>query len=93
VVHPAVAGHIGAGLGQLNEPRHLVKDGVRVGRFLLRADLRPIRRAQLIFDALAKLRGPAPVEGPQDLAEARVVVRGHRGIKLVTVHPVRRHGT
>ena len=78
MVHPAVAGHIGACLGQLNEPRRLVKDGVRVGRFLLRADLRPIRRAQLIFDALAKLRAPAPVEGPQDLAEVRVVARPSR---------------
>jgi len=58
---------------------------------LLRLYLRLIPRAQLILDALAKLSVPAPVDGPQDLAETRVVMRRHRGVELVTVHPVRRH--
>jgi hypothetical protein len=93
VVYPAVSGHIGAGLGQLDERRHLAQNGGRVGQFLLQRDLRPLLRAQLILDARALLCGPSPVEGPQDLAETRVVVPGHHGVKLITIHPVRRHGT
>ena len=93
VVHPAVPGHVGASLGKLNERGHLVQNGVRVWQFPLRLYLRPLWRAQLILDALAELSAPAPVQGPQDLAEAHVVVRRHRGVELVAVHPVGRHGT
>ena len=56
-----------------------------------RTAFRLFRRAQLVLDALAKLGVPSPVESPQDLPEARVVIRRHRSVELVTVHPVRRH--
>jgi hypothetical protein len=91
VVHPAVPGHVGAVLCQLDERRHLVQHGVRVRQFLLRLHFRLFRRAQLVLDALAKLGVPSPVQSPQDLAEARAVIRRQRGVELVTVHPVRRH--
>src|SRR6266702_6100870 len=89
----AVPRHAGAVPGQLDEGHHLVQDADRVWQFLLRLYLRLILRAQLVLDALAELSVPAPVDGPQDLAEARVVVPCHRGVELVTVHPVRWHGT
>jgi len=91
VVHPAVPGHVGAVLRQLDERRHLVQHSVRVRRFFLRLHVRLFRRAQLVLDALAKLGVSPPVESPQDLAEACVVIRRHHGVELVTVHPVRRH--
>jgi hypothetical protein len=93
MVHSAVPRHVGAVLGQLDEGRHLAQDAGRVWQLLLRLYLRLILRAQLVLDALAELNVPAPVDGPQDLAEACVVMRCHRGVKLVTVHPVRWHGT
>jgi len=93
MVHPAVSCHVGAVPGQLDEGRHLVQDAGRVWQLLLRLYLRLILRAQLVLDALAELSVPAPVDGPQDLAEARVIVRRHRGVKFVTVHPVRWHDT
>jgi len=92
MVHSAVSRHVCAVLGQLDEGRHLIQDAGRVWQLLLRLHLRLILRAQLVLYALAELGVPAPVDGPQDLAEARVVVPGHRGVKLVTVHPVW-HGT
>jgi hypothetical protein len=93
MVHSAVPGHVGAVLSQLDEGRHFAQDADRVWQLFLRLYLRLILRAQLVLDALAELSVPAPVDGPQDLAETRVVVRHHRGVKLVTVHPVRWHGT
>jgi hypothetical protein len=92
VVHPAVSGHVGTAPRQVDERRDLVQHGARVWWFLLRPHLRLIRRAQLILDALAQLGVSSPVQVPQDLAEARVVTGRHRGVELVTVHPVRRHG-
>ena len=85
-------GQVVAVPGQLDEGRHLIQDAGRIWWLLLRLHLRLILRAQLVFDALAELSVPAPVDGPQDLAEARVVVPCHRAVKLVTVHPVW-HGT
>jgi hypothetical protein len=93
MVHPAVPRHVSAVLGQLDESRHLLQDTGRVWQLLLRFHLRLILRAQLVLDALAELSVPAPVHSPQDLAETRVVMRCHRGVKLVTVHPVHCHGT
>src|SRR5258708_26685989 len=93
MVHSAVPRHVGAVLGQLDEGRHLIQDAGRVWQLLLRLYLRLSLRAQLVLDALAELSVPAPVDGPQDLAEARVVMRCYRGVKLVTVHPVRWHDT
>jgi hypothetical protein len=92
-MHPAVSRHIGAVPGQLDEGRHLGQDAGRVWQLLLRLHLRLILRAELVLDALAELSVPAPVDGPQDLAEAHVVVRRHRGVELVTVHPVGRYDT
>ena len=91
VVHPAVPGHVGAVLRQHDERRHLVQHGVRVRPFLPQLHLRLFRRAQLVLDALTELGVPSPVESPQDLAEARVVIQRHHGVELLTVHPVRRH--
>jgi hypothetical protein len=90
-VHLAVPGHVGTVLRQFDKRRHLVQHGGRIRQLLPGLYFRLFRRAQLVLDALASLGVPSPVQGPQDLAEARVVIRRHRRIELVAVHPVRRH--
>jgi hypothetical protein len=90
-MHPAVPGHVSTVLRQRDERRHFVQQGDRIRHFLLRLYLRLVWRAQLVLDALAEPGVPSPVERPQGLAEARVVIRRHRGVELITVHPVRRH--
>ena len=91
MVHPAVPGYVGPSFASLTNVVTSSSTVPGSGSSLFGFTFRLFRRAQLVLDALAKLGVPPPVESPQDLAEARVVIRRHRGVELVTVHPVRRH--
>lgn len=79
VVDPAVPGHVGAVLGQLDERRHLVQDCGRVRLLSLIAAADGGEGCICDLTAPVGLAQPTVSHHMKQLAEARLVTREQRG--------------